>query len=172
MLLLVPQNLQLAHSKNELAALTSLWLLQLHHIEVESIEMQKANSIQHKLNIPTTVKKYSVKKPEWINLCGLREVFVSKNMVHYMMHVGLVSWEALLSKVPTGHLYSKEPTQNYIQWNIHTHCTVQYVYFALDALQSKVWQLHTLPAWNKRVGCKFLRVLQLSKCLALSVCAM
>jgi len=50
------------------------------------------------------------------------------------MHVGLVSWEALLSKVPTGHLYSKEPMRNYIWWNIHTHCTVQNVYIALDVL--------------------------------------
>jgi len=33
-----------------------------------------------------------------------------------------------------GHLYSKEPTQNYIRWNIHTHCTVQNVYIALDVL--------------------------------------
>jgi len=38
-----------------------------------------------------------------------------------MTHVGLVSWQALLSKVPTGHLYSKEPTQNYIGWNIHAY---------------------------------------------------
>jgi len=39
MLLLVPQNLLYAHSKNKVAVLTALWLLQFHHTEVRSIEM-------------------------------------------------------------------------------------------------------------------------------------
>ena len=90
----------------------------------------KFNSIQHKLNIRTTVKKYLVKKPQWINVCSLREAFVSKNMLHHMMHVGLVSWEALLSKVLTGHLQQRSQRE-IISGGIYIHI-----------VQCKMYTLH------------------------------